>query len=461
MRLVPKLTLAFVVGMSMILTGNAYFRVKRELAFFESDHVLADQLIARALAPAVAAIWKAEGPENAMALVAQANVASRLRVRWKPAGEGSVPPAPNGNPSTHTVADAQGEISRSTVVPLSADATAMGGLEVSESVAAERAYVRKTITDTVVTALTLGGVCTVLAMILSVWFVGRPVEGLTEKARRVGRGDFSSPLHLPGRDEFAELAREMNAMCDRLGQTLRQLRHADRLATVGKLASGLAHELGTPLNVISARAEMIASGETSQAEIADYSRVIVEASDRLAGIVRQLLEFARPRDLRKARQDLRQLAHQTLHLLAPLAAKKNVDLRLKGSDAPIEAEVDAGLFQQVLTNLVMNAIQAMAKPGEVEVDLAVELVRPPSEHGGPETRYLRVTVRDAGVGMTSEQMQHIFEPFYTTKAVGDGTGLGLSVAYGIVRDHGGWIAVESEPSKGSEFSMYLPRGNGR
>jgi signal transduction histidine kinase len=459
MRLVPKLTLAFVAGMSLILTGNAYFRVKRELAFFESDHVLADQLVARALAPAVAAIWKAEGRDSAMALIAQANAASRLRVRWKPAEEGAPPLASDANPATHTVADAQGEVSRSTIVPVSIDANTGGGLEVSESVASERAYVQKTITDTVVTALMLGAVCTALAMVLSVWFVGRPVESLSGKARRVGQGDFSSPLHLPGRDEFSELAREMNAMCDRLGQTLRQLRHADRLATVGKLASGLAHELGTPLNVISARAEMIASGETSEAEVADYSRVIVEASERLAGIVRQLLEFARPRDLRKARQNLRELASQTLHLLTPLAAKKNVTLGLKGPDAPVEADVDAGLFQQVLTNLVMNAIQAMAKPGNIEVGTAVELVRPPAEHGGQEASYLRVTVHDAGIGMTPEQMQHIFEPFYTTKAVGDGTGLGLSVAYGIVRDHGGWITVESEPHKGSEFSMYLPRGS--
>src|SRR5262249_6763278 len=163
-----------------------------------------------------------------------------------------------------------------------------------------------------------------------------PVAALALKARRVGQGDFSSPLELPGRDEFAELAHEMNAMCDRLEQTVSQLRHADRLATVGKLASGLAHELGTPLNVISARAEMIASGETTKAEALDYSRVIVQASERLAGIVRQLLDFARPRDPRKVRQDLVRLTRQTLQLLTPLAAKKRVTLTMKNNASPIE-----------------------------------------------------------------------------------------------------------------------------
>jgi len=459
MRLVPKLTLAFLAGMSVILAGNAYFRVKRELSFFESDHVFAHQLISRTLGPAIAAVWRSEGREKALLLVEQANAESRLKIRWK-AAENSVSPvaAADTSRATYTTAGALGGLNRSTFVPLVIDASTHGGLEVSESVASEQAYVRKTITDTVVTALLLGAVCTVLAIVLSVWFVGRPVESLAQKARRVGLGDFSSPVHLPGKDEFAELAREMNAMCDRLGQTLTQLRHADRLATVGKLASGLAHELGTPLNVISARAEMIASGETSGAETAEYSRIIVDACDRLAGIVRQLLEFARPRELRKAPQDVVSLARQTLQLLTPLAEKKKVSLTLAQDDLPIQLEVDAGQFQQVLTNLLMNAIQATPGEGEVDVTIAPERVEPPADVGGPAGEYIRVTVRDRGRGITAEQMQHIFEPFYTTKPVGEGTGLGLSVAYGIARDHGGWIGVASEPSKGSDFSVYLPGG---
>jgi signal transduction histidine kinase len=249
----------------------------------------------------------------------------------------------------------------------------------------------------------------------------------------------------------------MNAMCDRLGHTVSQLRHADRLATVGKLASGLAHELGTPLNIISARAEMIASGETTAPEVLDYSRIIVEATDRLAGIVGQLLDFARARDLSKARYDVVLLTRRTLDLLTPLAAKRKVTLAMNDDVAPIETDVDAGQFQQVLTNLIMNAVQAMPTAGDVRVRLSVERTRRPDQPDGPPSEYVRVTVRDAGIGMTPDQLHHIFEPFYTTKAVGDGTGLGLSVAYGITRDHGGWIDVESEVGKGSLFAVYLPR----
>jgi signal transduction histidine kinase len=457
MRLVPKLTLAFVAGMSVILAGNAFFRVRRELAFFESDHVLAQQLIGRALGSAVGTVWSSDGRSAAMRLIEQANAESRLIVRWKPIDASASSSSADLNPASYTTADSRGEVLRSTFVPLQIDARTRGGLEVSESVASEKAYVRKTITDTVITALLLGAVITVLAMVLSVWFVGRPVASLAEKARRVGQGDFSSPLQLPGKDEFALLAREMNAMCDRLGHTVSQLRHADRLATVGKLASGLAHELGTPLNVISARAEMIGSGETTAPEVLDYSRIIVEATDRLAGIVRQLLDFARPRDLSKARYDLVLLTRRTLDLLTPLAAKRKVTLAMKDDVAPIETDVDAGQFQQVLTNLIMNAVQAMPTAGDVRVRLSVERARRPDQPDGPLSDYVRVTVRDAGIGMTPDQMHHIFEPFYTTKEVGDGTGLGLSVAYGITRDHGGWIDVESEVGKGSMFAVYLPR----
>src|SRR5262249_21147871 len=160
--------------------------------------------------------------------------------------------------------------------------------------------------------------------------------------RRVGQGDFSTPVRLPGKGELAELGREMNTMCDRLVQTVEQLRQADRLATVGKLSSGLAHELGTPLNVISARAEMIALGEAAGREAAEYARIIVQASERMAVIVRRLLEFARRKELQKAPQDLGQLARQTLDLLRPLAAKKTVHLRMDDDAPPLVVEIDGG-----------------------------------------------------------------------------------------------------------------------
>jgi two-component system, NtrC family, sensor kinase len=310
-----------------------------------------------------------------------------------------------------------------------------------------------------VTTLTLALVSGGLSVVLGFWFVGRPVRALEGKARRIGKGDLGTPLRLPQKDELGELATEINAMCENLAEAhqrieretaarlaaLEQLRHADRLMTVGKLASGVAHELGTPLNVISARAAMIVAPDTTPPETLEYARIIGDASSRMAKIIRQLLAFARRKPAEKALHDLRRLASETLDLLRPIAAKKNVRFALVCDAPEMRINIDGGEIQQALTNLVVNAIQAMGEGGLCEVEIA----REPGDH-------VCVRVRDEGPGIAEDHLPHLFEPFFTTKDVGEGTGLGLSVTHGIVEDHGGWISVESEPKKGSAFSMHLP-----
>jgi signal transduction histidine kinase len=262
----------------------------------------------------------------------------------------------------------------------------------------------------------------------------------------------------------------MDAMCDRLVEAneraasevrarmdmLEQLRHADRLMTVGKLASGVAHEIGTPLNVVEARAAMIAEGVGSLDEAAEYAKVIGRATERIARIIRQLLAFARRGTAQKAECDLAVLAKHTVELLEPLASKRRVTLRVSGGEGSCYVDADAAQVEQVLTNLVMNAIQATER-GSVEVELSRERVAPPADVGGPEGDYARVVVRDEGRGIEPEHLPHVFEPFFTTKDVGQGTGLGLSISYGIVREHGGWITAASEPGKGATLTFHLPR----
>jgi signal transduction histidine kinase len=268
------------------------------------------------------------------------------------------------------------------------------------------------------------------------------------------------------------LAAEMNATCERLAMAARrvaeettsriavvnQLRHADRLTTVGKLASGLAHELGTPLNVIEARSDMIASGETSLEESRDYARVIRQASERMTALVRQLLDFARPRMATPAPHDVNGLLRRTVTMLSPLASKKEIQVVVCEPSEPATAFVDPDQLEQVIANLVVNAIQAMERPGRVELSVATRRAQPPVDHGSPEGDYVCVTVADQGSGIAPEHLAHVFEPFFTTKDVGSGTGLGLAVAYGIIRDHGGWIDVESELGKGTTFRVFLRLG---
>jgi signal transduction histidine kinase len=262
----------------------------------------------------------------------------------------------------------------------------------------------------------------------------------------------------------------MNAMCDRLVEArvtikeetearidaLEQLRHADRLVTVGRLASGLAHELGTPLNVIGGRAKMIERNPSQEEAASSNARIIREQADRVTQIVRQLLDFARAGVSSKHRARLEETAVRAVALLAPMAGKRNVKLQIVTEPELPEVEIDAAQMQQVVSNLIVNAIQAMEQAGEVTVGLARKQMRPPNVPEASEREYVSMEVRDQGVGIAAQHLPRIFEPFFTTKGVGEGTGLGLSVAYGIIHEHGGFITVESTPGAGSRFTVYLP-----
>jgi signal transduction histidine kinase len=481
MRVVPKLTLAFILCTSAILGLNGFLRVRREVAVYEADRTADHRLMGLALGEAIAAVWRSDGEARALAVLAHVNTPdAHIHIRWVwladletmprgPLDAEELRRTPDGVPLTVVGPDGAGAESRFTFVPLRVDAARGGALELSESLDGQHRFVRRTILDTILTTAMLSLSAAVLSGLLGVWIVGRPMKSLTEKARRTGQGDFSGPLLLRQNDELALLAREMNTMCERLvlahervdAETaariaaIEQLRHADRLTTVGKLASGIAHELGTPLNVVAGRAAMIADGEVSPQETASYATIILNAADKMTRIIRSLLEFARRRGPQKAVQSLEPVVAATLHLLGPLGAKKRVTLALQaGQTRPVD--VDRNQFEQVVTNLVVNAIQSMTHEGKVIVALSEERVCPPADIGGPQAEYACVRVEDEGEGIAPEHVPHVFEPFFTTKDVGEGTGLGLSVAYGIVRDHGGWIEVKSGLGKGTEFAVYLP-----
>jgi signal transduction histidine kinase len=342
-------------------------------------------------------------------------------------------------------------------------------LELSTSLAPERRYVQVSVLHRALTALMLALLCALIAIGLGALFIGRPMRLLVEKARRVGAGDFSGPLRFPRRDELHELAEEMNATCEQLAEAerrvaaetearltaLEELRHADRLATVGRLAAGVAHELGTPLNVVTERAKLIASGQTRGAEVGESAGIIVAQGQRITAVVRQLLDFARRSSAEKNVADLRDVVHATRTLLDPLADRRGVVVREVLPGEPVPALLHAPRMEQALTNLVMNALQATPRGGMVEIALDRVRAQPPIELGGPAAEHLWLRVRDEGAGVPPQDLPHVFEPFFTTKAIGQGTGLGLAVAYGIVREHGGWMDVESSAT-GSCFSIYLP-----
>lgn len=237
--------------------------------------------------------------------------------------------------------------------------------------------------------------------------------------------------------------------------TLSELRRADRLAMVGKLAAGIAHELGTPLSIVGGRARQIAAGTLTSDQVSPTAKTIAEQADRMAAIIRQLLDFARRREPRLGRFDIRTLVRQAVGLLEPVASKKGVKLAAPGLEEAQVVEFDGSQMMQVMINVISNALHATPVGGSVTLSLT-QASSAPEETGLEARNYVGVVVKDTGSGIADEQRKRIFEPFFTTKDTGEGTGLGLSVAQGIVRDHRGWISVESELGKGSQFYIYLP-----
>ncbi|MEO6419406.1 MAG: HAMP domain-containing sensor histidine kinase [Polyangiaceae bacterium] len=208
--------------------------------------------------------------------------------------------------------------------------------------------------------------------------------------------------------------------------------------------------------MVSGRARMISSGRLAPENVTESATIIDEQAARMTKIIRGLLDFARRGAAKKGRIDLRALTMRTLEILAPLTKKRGITLRVEGAESARLLDADSGQIEQVLTNLVVNAVDATPDGGSVVVTLVVADATPPDRNGTTPGPYLRLDVRDDGAGIAKEDLEQVFEPFFTTKEVGQGTGLGLSVAHGIVHDHGGWIDVSSEPQRGSCFSVYLP-----
>ncbi len=225
-----------------------------------------------------------------------------------------------------------------------------------------------------------------------------------------------------------------------------QLRHAERLNVIGALAAGVAHELGTPLNVIAGCAEMIAE-DSMDLTVHRRSNMIIEQVAKVSAIIRHLLDFGHRGGTARTDVELGRLAETTVEMLQSTAKKRGLRIEVEPGP-PVHVSGNAAELQQVLSNLILNALQATSTGGAVRVRTGVV------EREGHAVACL--DVKDEGHGIAAADLPQIFDPFFTTKDVGEGTGLGLSVSYGIVRDHDGTIEVESEPGCGSVFAVILP-----
>jgi len=481
MKLFYKVYLLLILVLILILASAEYISYRRELALFNTDMENDALLLGNALSGMAEHALKDAGEAIAIQLIRDANSKEgAVAIRWVDldGSSGRFAPAADpeklstvrrGNAASMVVEKTGGDAFRLTYVPILSDVRPRFAIELSESLAMLKRYTRNSLLHLTVTAmvllLTSGGIL----WFSFKWWIHRPLLHFIDKSRRIGAGDLSHDLVVEGRDEFAELAKTLNAMCRDLDagrnalivenqrriQALEQLRHAERLSTLGRLSAGMAHELGTPLNVIAGRAKLIRAADLPADDIVDCARIIGEQTERITKIIQGLLDFSRRKKPRRSRQDMETLIRQVLDMLAQPARKAKVSFNLIQNDDIPAVFIDPIQVQQVITNLVMNGIQAMDGGGHLNVALTVG--RKPRPYGTrSEARYLMIAVKDEGPGIPPDRRAHLFEPFYTTKEVGAGTGLGLSIAYGIIEEHGGWIDVESEPGEGACFTVHLP-----
>ena len=328
-------------------------------------------------------------------------------------------------------------------------------------------------------AFTIVGVWLAFVVVLAGtagWLLHRriyvPLRDLESGAARISRGDLEHQVPVRGHDEFARLATSFNEM----GVALKESRQAaadliqtlearveershqvlkaraeaargEKLASIGMLASGIAHELNNPLTGVLTFTTLLRKKAQPGTQDAEDLDLVIRETRRCAGIIKRLLDFAREKVPVKGLFELNHVVRDTVAFVERSANLEQVEIALQLDAGLPPVFGDADLIKQVVLNIVVNAQQAISGPGRVVVT---------TRHLPGTPAQAEIEIADTGCGIPPEHLPHIFDPFFTTKEVGKGTGLGLSVSYGIIRSHGGDIEVESTPGTGSTFRVRLP-----
>lgn len=346
--------------------------------------------------------------------------------------------------------------------------TVLGILDVQVSLAgmqASLATYKKSVTAFSIVLLCILGVC---LSILTQKFVKQPVDELLDHTKKLAQGDFSSRVKTERVDELGELSTAFDDMAQNLeqaqlelkdwGRTLEdkvelrteeiqkmqaQLIQSAKLASLGELVAGIAHEINNPLSGILLFTSLAAGNKNVDPALKRDLEVIRSETQRCSGIVQGLLEFSRSSIPEKKSASVARVIDDTLELLSQQPILLNVRILKDYAENLPEIQVDSGQLRQVFMNLIMNACQAMPQGGDLSL------------RTGQEEEFLVARVIDSGTGIDKVQLGKIFDPFFTTKER-EGTGLGLSISYGIIENHGGTIEVDSTLGEGTTFTIKLP-----
>ncbi len=467
MRLAAKLSGALFVGVGLILLVQSGFFVKRIVELHDEEARDDLEILAGALAAGATSVWMRSGEDAARSFVARAakqRAHTEIRILGQENAAAEVPP---GVVEVHALRDRDVPVLEARTTIYTPEPVA--SLRLTRSRPKRDEYRARAARAQLATASAIALLFAIVALGLGYLWIGRPLELLRAQARSIAHSDFSRRNDLEQRDEIGSLAMDLNQMSDRLQEAqrllrkerasrtaaLEKLRHADRLSTIGRLASSVAHELGTPLNVVGGRAVMIHETDGLPAEVLEHATSIKSESDRMADIIRNILDFARPKALEKREAHLVDLLDEGASLIEPIAEERHVNIVVDG-DRKASVEVEPRKILQVLTNLMMNGIDAMPDGGQLRLTAVPAAVRGSGSATTPQGTYAGFSIRDQGRGIGEDRLKTIFTPFYTTKGEGRGTGLGLGICQGIVREHGGWMEVESEVGQGTCFHVFLP-----
>jgi signal transduction histidine kinase len=349
----------------------------------------------------------------------------------------------------------------------------LGSVEVSRPLAELDAARRSDLVHTLPVLALIVGLVVAAVMLASRTLVTRPIAKLLAGIDDVAQGDLSRVLLSEREDEIGALATRFNDMTYSLresrGETQRQnaaklaleerLFQTEKLATIGQLAAEIAHEVGTPLNVIAGRARTMAKKADNPEAVTKNADIIAEQASRITRIIQRLLDMARRKvgTVENGEVNLNQLALTTMDFLEGKFAAARVSRTLARAEGLPPVKGNADQLQQVLLNLLLNAIEAMPDGGAIRVETSLVTRRRPGLERAPEQPTVIVAIADSGVGIPPDQREKIFEPFYTSKGGRGGTGLGLSVSHGIIKEHDGWIEVDAGiGGAGTTFRLCLP-----
>jgi signal transduction histidine kinase len=500
MRIATKLNLVLILAVAVVVAGFGYLRMQQERARLSEELQQEVVLLANAVRLAVEHSLRDRRPEDIKELLGEIvrdpNPVDRVRIF---------------NHRLEEISSASTDVAAATVVPRedwdqvlkgsqrlvrfvgtasrpvvyvilplkNRQGTVVGGLEVVHVATRVRRQMEETTLELTVRLALLS-----LTIALVIWIavrisIRRPIRGLVRASLALGRGHLGQRITVRRRDEIGQLASAFNRMAEDLQAAQeraqneaharldveRQLQQAQKLAALGRLASEVAHEIGTPLNIISGRTEVIQKRLPLDHPLARHAATMLRQVERISSIIRQLLDYARPHRPALSSVAVPPVLGRVVDLLEPLARKRQIRLVAEAprTTAPLLADPDQ--LQQVLLNLVTNALDATAPSGQVrlaadngdgELGPPGAQARPQVSRGQAATPYVTLQVDDTGCGIPTDRLEKIFEPFFSTKERRGGTGLGMPIVEDIVRAHRGAIEIESVEGRGTTIRLRWP-----